>query len=47
MSKKENTENSVLRISLCGSHLSDEEEAPKYITKKMNLNIGLNIIMMV
>lgn len=35
MSKKENTENSVLRISLCGSHLSDEEEAPKYITKKM------------
>lgn len=35
MSKKENTENSVLRISLCGSHLSDEEGAPKYITKKM------------
>lgn len=35
MSKKENTENSVLRISLCGLHLSDEEEAPKYITKKM------------
>ena len=35
MSKKENTENSGLRISLCGSHLSDEEGAPKYITKKM------------